>query len=493
MLCSVALVVPFTPAAGAAPSTPHPGPDPGPRSAPDSSPHSAPPEATPALGTGPYLSRPELRQAPELTTSPTGREDPGLLLTTPYGAGSVIYDNAGEPVWFGQGSHTNLQQILYDGEPALAVLDTDADGSRAVVLDASYTEVASFAMDGGRDADFHSLAFSADGGRVLMTSLVPGPYDLSEHGGLATAEVVDVLVQEIDTATGEVTFEWRGLDHVPVEETHEPLTGEQVDYLHTNSVAYDTDGDILMSARHTSTIYKIDTDSGEVVWRFGGENGDFTFADPGDAPSHQHDASRLPDGRLVAFDNGVGRVPEESRGAVWELDERAMTADLVRDLRPEEPIFAEFTGSHQPTANGNHLVSFGDTGTMVEFDGAGPVFTATFDGTATYRATRSTDWVGTPAAPPDVAWRRADPGAEAYEVFMSWNGATEVERWRVEARSADGGAFRELRTVDRSGFETTTRVTADAGGVVLRVSALDDDGRVLGSRTLTEPPDPATP
>jgi hypothetical protein len=427
----------------------------------------------------PYHGSEILQQAPVLTTTTTGQEDPGYLLTTPGSgltadAGAAIYDNTGELVWFDEGSYTNLQEIAFQGEPALAALRE----GQAVVLDSSYTEVASFGMD-GYDADFHALAFNEDGSRALLAAYIPVSYDLSEYGGPADAEVIDAVIQEVDTQTGEVTFEWQGLDHVPVDETNQPLTEDGVDYLHANSISYDTDGDILISARHTSTVYKIDPATGDIVWRFGGENSDFTFANDAAMPSYQHDASRLPDGRLAVFDNGVGRDPQASRGAVWEIDEQAMTAELVLDLQPQEPIFAEVTGSNQRTPNGNQLVNYGNTGRLVEFSGSEPVFTATFDSTATYKAERSSDWVGTPATAPEVAWSE-EAGDGSRDLYMSWNGATEVEAWRIEAE--DGGSFETVATVDRTGFETAAEVTAPGD---LRVSALDDAGHVLSTRTLT--------
>lgn len=443
-----------------------------------------------------YVSNAEVLDAPTLTTSTTGQEDSGLLLLTPgstsqggggaYG-GAAIYDNSGELVWYQEGSYVNLQEITFEGESALAMYETSgAQGGQVVILDSSYTEVASFSMD-GYTADYHSLAFNDDGTRALLASYNSVSYDLSDYGGSANGQVTDMVIQEIDTQTGEVTFEWEALDHIPVDETHESLTGRSVDYVHTNSLAYTTDGNILMSGRHTSTLYKIDVDTGELVWRFGGENSDFTFDDDEEMPSYQHDASQLSDGRLVAFDNGNGRDPQYSRGSVWEIDEQTMTADLVGDLQPEDQIFASFTGSNQPTPNGNQLVDYGDSGEIVEFNDSGErVFTATIEGSFTYRAERATDWEATLSSSPDVAWTTAaDDGSR--ELYMSWNGATEVDSWRIEARSSeDGDGFEPVKTVEKTGFETEADAAVPEDADVVRVSALDEEGRVLGSRTLTE-------
>jgi outer membrane protein assembly factor BamB len=435
-----------------------------------------------------YQSRPSV-DAPVLTTTTTGREDPGLLLTTPGSteqtAGgafgdAAIYDNSGELVWFRDGQFTNLQEVVFDGEPALAMFD--ADRGEYIVLDSSYTEIASFGMEGYRP-DGHSLAFNEDGSRALIAAYNPVVMDLTEYGGLANAEVLDSVIQEVDTQTGEVLFEWSALDHIPLEETQDPLDMERVDYVHTNSASYSNDGDILMSGRATSTVYKIDSETGEIIWRFGGENSDFTFADAADMPSYQHDAVQLPDGRLSVFDNGNRHTPQQSRGAVYAIDEQAMTAELEQDLQPEQPVFAPFTGSNQQAGNGNQLVDYGSLGQMVEFSGTEAVFTATLPETwFTYRAERSTDWVGTPATKPDVAW--SEPAQDgSRDFYMSWNGATEVDAWSIRARGDHG---RVDQTVERTGFETEALdVALPRGTERVRVSALDDCGRVLGTTVLT--------
>jgi hypothetical protein len=455
--------------------------------------------AEPIAERAPFRSRPDIAvEAPVLTTSRTGREDGGVLLATPMEGvivqppeggpytvlqaeepvgGAAIYDNDGGLVWWAEGDYINLMPITYQGKPALGAFT----GGAFVVLDSSYTQIASFTM-AGYQADMHDFQTSPDGLRVLMMAYHPTTMDLSDYGGPSQAEVLSAVIQEQEASSGRVTFEWNSLDHIPLTETQVPLNGDFLDYVHANSLAYDHDGSILMSGRHTSTVYKIDTSSGEIVWRLGGKSGDFAFTDPAHTPSFQHDARRLPSGRLSLFDNGNERDPQFSRGAVYALDEENMTATLEEDLRPAEPVFGEAMGNHQETENGNRLVSFGSSGQIVEFSGSDPVFTASFPQALTYRTWRA-DWKGTPATPPDVVC--GEPDAAGYrDVYMSWNGATEVKRWRIEARLPRRG-FVRLTTVDKSGFETKARITLPRRATALRVSALDADRNVLAIRMLT--------
>lgn len=418
-----------------------------------------------------FRSRPDLaREAPALAVIRTGKEDDRLLLTDPgtdSTGGIGIYDNNGDLVWWQDGTYTNLNATTYKGEQVLSAYKGSSNQGSYVLLDSAYREIASFAVK-GHSTDVHDFQISPDGKRVLLLSYDPVPYDLSEHGGPADATVTDAVIQEQDIETGEVTFEWSALDHIPLTETQVSLEEKDVDYVHFNSLAYEPDGTLLASARHSSTVYKIDQGSGKIVWKLGGENSDFTLDRFADAFSFQHDARRLRDGSVSVFDNGNLASPQVSRGAVYTLDEKEKTAKLTRDLQPDPAQFGSYVGSSNEMAGGNQLVSYGNTGEMAEFQGEEPVWAGAFpEGYFSYRAQRA-DWKGAPASAPDVT---VTEGRAA----VSWNGATEVARWRVT-----GGG--ETRTVKRDGFET--RVSVPEGADRIRVSALDARGAVLGSHTV---------
>ena len=64
------------------------------------------------------------------------------------------------------------------------------------------------------------------------------------------------------------------------------IKGTGFDFPHMNAIDVDTDGHILLSSRSTSEITKINRDTGEIIWRFGGVNNQFTFAnDPLSGPA----------------------------------------------------------------------------------------------------------------------------------------------------------------------------------------------------------------
>ena len=135
-------------------------------------------------------------------------------------------------------------------------------------------------------------------------------------------------------ATGHVLFEWRSNEHVGLDEPFMPQVAPagNVDYFHLNSIDVDTDGNLLLSARNTSAIYKVDRKSGEVLWRLGGKKSDFTV-DPAASFAFQHDVRRRPDGTITIFDNNAA-VPGAqtlSRGMRINLDMKKKRASLVTE------------------------------------------------------------------------------------------------------------------------------------------------------------------
>src|SRR4028119_1028862 len=201
--------------------------------------------------------------------------------------------------------------------------------------------------------------------------------DLSPYGGPADGLVLDGVVQEIDVESGEVLFEWHSLDHVaPGESYYSPpdVPTNRFDYFHINSVDVDLDGNLLISARRTSAVYKVDRESGEVMWRLGGKRSDFEMGEGTDF-AYQHDARRQADGTITLFDNYGPKNEEDcSRAVVMEVDEEAMKASLVRDyFAPDGMPIADTQGNVQVLPDGNVFVGGGsEPGLVGGTRGGGP-------------------------------------------------------------------------------------------------------------------------
>ncbi|HWS79675.1 MAG TPA: arylsulfotransferase family protein, partial [Rubrobacter sp.] len=233
---------------------------------------------------------------------------------------------------------------------------------------------------------------------------------------------------------------------------------------------------LLISARRTSAVYKVDKRTGEVVWRLGGEKSDFEMGE-GVRTALQHDARRNADGTITIFDNGNVERVDQSRAIMVEVDEDKMSASLVREYTHPDKLLSDTQGNVQVLPNGNVLVGWGSAPYFSEFDHHGELlFHAAFpaDG-ETYRAFRL-PWIGQPNDYPAIA---AESGPEdKVTIYASWNGATEVTTWHVLAGSAPD-RLEPLASAPHQGFETV--ITVHTTEPYVGLSAVNGSGEVLGT------------
>jgi hypothetical protein len=187
-----------------------------------------------------------------------------------------------------------------------------------------------------------------------------------------------------------------------------------------------------MSAKGTSAVYKVDRESGEILWRLGGKESDFEMG-PGTRIAYQHDARRQRDGTITIFDNGASpKVHEQSRGIEVELDMDGMSATLVREFTHPNELLSTSQGNVQVLPNANLFVGWGSESFFSEYSHEGELlFDAQLLGDGqSYRAFRF-PWSGHPSDNPAVAVEQGPD--DKVTLYVSWNGATEVESWQVLA------------------------------------------------------------
>ena len=442
-----------------------------------------------------FSTRPDLHPAAVTVNTPSTSTEPGYLFATPRGTqasdqGIQIFDDAGELTWFKPVTTPGVTSgdafvDSYLGRPALLWFEGTAPygaGSyrgewRAV--DETYREIGRIRMGNGYQADIHDLYLTSHG-TAYLTAYNPiyctGTGDLS--GCVPGSTVLDGVVQEVDLTTGAVLWEWHSLDHVALSASLVEPTADLFDYFHVNSLAEDSDGNVLISGRNVSADYKVDKATGRLIWTFGGKASTFTnvVGDPSSVkgPDYPHHLRSLGDGNYTYFDNGIRR--NTSRGAIVHLDPASRTATYTTILQRDPPVFGPTQGTMQTLPGGGHVVGWGGEGTLTEYDPAGrPVFDARIAGPS-YRQYRFA-WTGRPSEPPAIT---ATPQADGLSVAMSWNGDTRTTDWRV-LTGPTARSLNVVATVPRNGFETTTRV---APAAYLSLEALDASGAVIGrSRT----------
>jgi hypothetical protein len=440
-----------------------------------------------------YVSRPDLNPPAISFDFAADGTSPGLIFVAPFDitaasgayqstpnsrshAGPLVIDDSGEPVWFlplGSTTAMDVRLQQYRGRTVLTWYEgtvLGAEGGSWVIFDPTYHEVARVQAGKGRHGDLHDLQLTPEGTALITI--------YREIATPAVPRLVTGIVQEVDVATGRVLFEWRSNEHVGLDESFMPQVAPagNVDYFHLNSIDVDSDGNLLLSARNTSAVYKVDRKSGEVLWRLGGKKSDFAV-DPAASFAFQHDVRRRPDGTITMFDNNAA-VPGAqtlSRGMRIKLDLKTKRASLVSEYSAPAARTTWAMGNVQQLDDGGVFIGWGTDGSFTELGPDGSVrLDARFaDGSVSYRAFRL-DLDAQPKGRPATLVVRNQDGS--LTLYVSWNGATGVAKWQLLAGpSAD--RMKPVTTVRRTGFETAISIPATSGYV--SVVALDAHGKQL--------------
>jgi hypothetical protein len=290
-----------------------------------------------------------------------------LELREPDGfRGFVAVNDAGRPVWFFRtvGSpfsftrRANGNFVFHDSERGLVEVQTDGTVVR---------ELAQAARPGRR---IHHDVTATEHGTVLFIA-----EEWRQHGA---ALVNGEAIWEWHPESGAVTKRWSSFDALDpaVDRSARSHDG---DWLHANSLAVGTRGNILMSLHYLDQVISISPDFASIEWRLGGTRADITVADPF---SGQHTAQEVADGRILLFDNGYDRVTTPYSRAV-EYSIAGATAEPVWQWRPERDNWARVISGTRRLDNGNSIVAFGTPLDMPP-GATGPieVYEVTRDGTA---------------------------------------------------------------------------------------------------------------
>lgn len=433
-----------------------------------------------------FRSRPDLQPPAVEVTIKAHDQAPGYVFMAPKLGeeqhGPLIIDNHGQPVWFREQKYVlDFKAQRYNGKPVLTWWEGDPlpkpSVGEWVILDGSYREITRVQAGNGYKGNQHDFNITPQG-TALLTIYNLMSWDLSPLGGPSEGLVYEGVVQELDIETGKVLFEWHSLDHVGPEESYYKPGRKPLDYFHLNSIEVDHDENLIISARNTSTVYKIDRTTGKVMWRLGGKRSDFEMGE-GTRTAWQHDARRQEDGTLTIFDNGAApKLHEQSRGIVVDLDEDNMTANLVREYTSPHKLVSTSEGDMQVLPNGNVFIGWGSEPFASEFSHDGELlFNAHLlpSRDDSYRAFRF-PWKGHPSDAPAVAVERG--ANNEVTLYVSWNGATEVATWEVLAGPRPDHV-EPLGAAPRDGFETA--LSARTSEPYFAVRAKDSSGQVLGT------------
>ncbi|AGU53393.1 arylsulfotransferase domain-containing protein [Variovorax paradoxus B4] len=217
------------------------------------------------------------------------------------------------------------------------------------------------------DPGHHHDARWLDNGNLLYAAceLVPAGFADRVKGGTAhhpDEPMWGDVIREVNRA-GEQVWEWKAWEHLdPSKHPIHPGFG-RYHWPLVNGLDVDGEGRVLMSLRTTAGIVAVDKASGEVKLHI-----------PPSVVSHQHAPVALPNGNILAFDNGnfrsgahvpfsrVVEIDPATQAVVWSYADEMVNA-----------FFTAFMGNAQRLHNGNTHITESATGRLFEVTPAGEV------------------------------------------------------------------------------------------------------------------------
>jgi arylsulfate sulfotransferase len=253
-----------------------------------------------------------------------------LLVRRFYKVGvDALIDNQGDVVWYHKYdtsvrrafNWTNRNTIISIADTS-RIIEVDLLGNTLNAIDFSLAENPRFVH--------HDVVLDKNMSVVVLTSDSVS-VDILEKGmrQRGTVRYAGIIRTKF---SGEIDWEWRLRDHVPLKAALDEDGKLRKSVGHANSIVIDNDGNYIVSFRDLSQVWKIDSDNGTVIWRLG-KDGDFKM--PADSYFiKQHSVHFNSRGNLMMFDNGEFSSRPISRVLELQLDEREKTVvpALMLDL-----------------------------------------------------------------------------------------------------------------------------------------------------------------
>ncbi|WP_426295638.1 aryl-sulfate sulfotransferase [Dyadobacter endophyticus] len=264
------------------------------------------------------------------------RETPGIIF---------MLDSKGEVRWYHQVNGTGFKTTHFThNKTILSILGTEeyptSYGNEILELSMTGDTLLHLKKGEGdfRETVHHEIILNPKS-EIVTLSVQTRIMDLTSVGGTAKDTVKSDGIIVLDRK-GKKVWSWSVFDVLdPLKDPK--IMQEKKDWMHANSVNFDTDGNYLVSFYNNGQVWKIDAKTGKVIWKFG-KKGDFVIPEEG-IFDQGHAVHKNAEGDLMLFDNGTSR--EQTRTLTFRLDEKSKTAAVTRQIILPKEIYTARMGS----------------------------------------------------------------------------------------------------------------------------------------------------
>ena len=184
-------------------------------------------------------------------------------------------------------------------------------------------------------------------------------------------ENIDSLIGDgivVFDSNGNKLWSWNIFDHVRPNNENYKI---QDDWSHANAIDVDHDGNYLVSFRSFNQIWKIDSESGDIIWRLG-DNGDFNLNEE-DIFYQQHAINKIDSNKYLLFDNGSSDVRMTSRALLFTIDEEEKIFKSDWSVYLPDSLFTFKQGSVYLIGNENYLFTSSVNNRIIITDNSGKI------------------------------------------------------------------------------------------------------------------------
>ena len=332
----------------------------------------------------------QIAQRGEFTTGPlpddlatihtrtSGRSSQPLILTSyadHFNDYIVFWDEAGEIVWYHAHDPAEGFADRSDSVPVNAI-EQKPNGNLIYINGwCCITEITPLGevvrqLVAGDEAGIPHHDFALlDDGRILYLSHEITVFDDSANGGDAKASALADELRIWDPESGRVEQVWDSRDFWDIASEDQwnirRIHRSALCWTHINSVSLGPQGNFILSSRHRQQIISVSADFQTIEWQLSGPGSGYRFPNPNDRFYTQHDATQLPNGNILLFDNGYRRPASEggkySRAIEIRLDDERRSAVKAWEHRADPDIFSPIASGAARLGNGNTLISFGSS------------------------------------------------------------------------------------------------------------------------------------